>query len=237
MKVILKQDVLNLGEEGDICEVARGYARNYLVPQGYAMLYNRSNMMRIEARRAAIEQRKEEKRKAALEISERLGEEELVFMMNAGDNGKLFGAVTAQMIVEELAKRDVVVERKKVDVPEGTIKVVGTYKVGVKLYGDKDAEVTVRVVAANASQASTGESASEAPSDTAAASEAPAADVASDQAPAADAPAAEPSASSQDEAQTSEPEEAQSAEQAGDTELTDDVAHGGGEEDEEKGFS
>lgn len=152
MKVILKQDVLNLGEEGDICDVARGYARNYLVPQGYAMLYNRSNIMRIEARRAAIEQRKEEKRKAALEISERLGEEELVFTMNAGDNGKLFGAVTAQMIVEELAKRDVVVERRKVDVPEGTIKSVGTYKVGVKLYGDKDAEVVVRVSAANAPQ-------------------------------------------------------------------------------------
>ncbi len=150
MKVILKQDVVNLGEEGDVCEVARGYARNYLVPQGYAMLYNRANMTLIEARRKAIEQRKEEKRKAALEISERLAEEELQFSMNAGENGKLFGAVTSAMIAEELAKKDIIVERKKVDVPDGTIKAVGKYKVGLKLYGDKEAEITVNVVAANA---------------------------------------------------------------------------------------
>ncbi len=162
MKVILKQDVLNLGEEGDVCEVARGYARNYLVPQGFAMLYNRANVAQIEARRAAIEQRKGEKRKAAQEISERLTEQELVFNMNAGESGKLFGAVTSAMIVEELGKQDVVVERKNVDIPEGTIKSVGTHKVGVKLYGDKETEITVRVSAANAPQGESGASASEA---------------------------------------------------------------------------
>ncbi len=158
MKVILKQDVVNLGEEGDVCEVARGYARNYLVPQGYAMLYNRANMTLIEGRRNAIEQRKEDKRKAALEISERLAEEELLFSMNAGENGKLFGAVTSAMIAEELAKKGIVVERKKVDVPDGTIKAVGKYKVGLKLYGDKEAEIKVNVVAANAPQRSTASS-------------------------------------------------------------------------------
>jgi len=84
MKVILNHDVAGLGEEGDIRDVTNGYARNYLIPKKFALAYTKHNLTQIESRRAAIEQRKEEKRKEAMGIKERLESEELTFTMPAG---------------------------------------------------------------------------------------------------------------------------------------------------------
>src|SRR6056297_2295947 len=98
MKIILNEDVYNLGEEGDVCDVARGYARNYLIPKNLAVPSTRENIAIFESRRSAIESRKEEKRKAAQSAKERLEGMELVLPMNAGESGKLFGSVTAGMI-------------------------------------------------------------------------------------------------------------------------------------------
>ncbi|TVR01997.1 MAG: 50S ribosomal protein L9 [Spirochaetaceae bacterium] len=145
MKVILNCDVPNLGEEGDICEVARGYARNFLIPRNMVLMHNRQNSALIEGRRAAIEQRKVEKRKQASSMKEQIESEPLVFTMAAGDRGKLFGSVTTATIVDELDKRGISVERRKVDIPDGTIKSVGTHSVRVRLYGEEEAELTVRV--------------------------------------------------------------------------------------------
>lgn len=145
MKVILNRDVPNLGEEGDICEVARGYARNYLIPRNMVLMHNRQNVAAIEGRRSAIEQRKQEKRKEASSIKDRIETEELVIRMAAGERGKLFGSVTTANIVDELEKRGITVERRKVDIAEGTIKSTGTHSVRVRLYGDEEATLTVRV--------------------------------------------------------------------------------------------
>lgn len=145
MKVILNCDVPNLGEEGDICEVARGYARNFLIPRNMVLMHNRQNSALIEGRRAAIEQRKVEKRTQASSMKEQIEAEPLVFTMAAGDRGKLFGSVTTATIVDELDKRGISVERRKVDIPDGTIKSVGTHTVRVRLYGEEEAELTVRV--------------------------------------------------------------------------------------------
>lgn len=145
MKVILNRDVPNLGEEGDICEVARGYARNYLIPRNMVLMYNRQNIAAIESRRTAIEQRKADKRKEASSIKERIESEELVVRMAAGERGKLFGSVTTAAIVEELEKRGIQVERRRIDIPEGTIKSLGAHTVRVRLYGDEEASLTVRV--------------------------------------------------------------------------------------------
>ncbi len=145
MKVILNCDVPNLGEEGDICEVARGYARNFLIPRNMVLMHSRQNSALIESRRAAIEQRKVEKRKQASSMKEQIESEPLVFTMAAGDRGKLFGSVTTATIVDELDKRGISVERRKVDIPDGTIKSVGTHTVRVRLYGEEEAELTVRV--------------------------------------------------------------------------------------------
>ena len=83
-KVILNEDVYNLGEEGDVCEVAPGYARNYLVPRGLAVPYNRQNISRFEERRSSIEKRKEEKRDAAKTVKDRIESLEIVMETESG---------------------------------------------------------------------------------------------------------------------------------------------------------
>ncbi|MFP4300643.1 MAG: 50S ribosomal protein L9 [Spirochaetaceae bacterium] len=145
MKVILNQDIENLGEEGDICEVARGYARNYLIPRNMVLQYNDRNKAIIESRREAINARKEEKRKAAQSARERIESEELVLTMPAGRNKKLFGSVTAQTISSELEKWGIYVEKKRIEIPENTIKTIGNFKVGVKLYAEEEATLSVAV--------------------------------------------------------------------------------------------
>jgi large subunit ribosomal protein L9 len=148
MKVILNHDVAGLGEEGDIRDVTNGYARNYLIPKKFALAYTKHNLTQIESRRAAIEQRKEEKRKEAMGIKERLESEELAFTMPAGDSGKLFGSVNNAMVVQELENRGYTIEKKRVEVPEHNIRVVGNYTVRVKLYGNEEAQINVLVEAA-----------------------------------------------------------------------------------------
>ncbi|POQ98307.1 hypothetical protein AU468_13910 [Alkalispirochaeta sphaeroplastigenens] len=150
MKVILNSDVTNLGEEGDVCTVAPGYARNYLLPKGLVMEFNKQNLAKIEERRSEIEARREQKRKDAAGVKERLEAEPLVVSMTAGINGKLFGSVTNATIAEQLAAQGIEVERKRIDVPEHSLKAVGTYKVRVKLYADEEALLVVQVVASNA---------------------------------------------------------------------------------------
>ncbi len=93
MKVILNQDVVGLGEEGDIKEVASGYARNYLLPRKLAVLHSKENLANLERRRTAIETRKQEKRVEAQSLKERLEAEEVRIVAPAGENGKLFGSV------------------------------------------------------------------------------------------------------------------------------------------------
>jgi large subunit ribosomal protein L9 len=145
MKVILNQDVPGLGEEGDIREVASGYARNFLIPKKHALPYTKQNLTRLETRKAAIEQRKEDKRREAMSLKERLESEELVFSMPAGESGKLFGSVNNAVISQELEKRGYAIEKKRVEVPEHNLRMVGNYKVKVKLYGNEEALINVSV--------------------------------------------------------------------------------------------
>jgi len=149
VKVILSQDILNLGEEGDVREVASGYARNYLLPKKLAVAHSRRNLQMFESRRAHIENRKDAKRTEATGLAERLGGEELKFVMPAGDNGKLFGSVNAAMVGEELGKRGYDIERKRIEVPDNHIRQVGTYMVKIKLYGQQEAPVKVVVEGAS----------------------------------------------------------------------------------------
>jgi large subunit ribosomal protein L9 len=147
MKVILNKDLNPLGEEGDIKEVAKGYARNYLFPRGIAVPYTEKTVKLFEARREEIEARKSAKRQDASGLKERLEALELVLSMPAGANGKLYGAVTSQTMVEELARQGFPVERKKIELPGNTFKSVGKYKVTIKLYESASAEVNVTVEA------------------------------------------------------------------------------------------
>jgi large subunit ribosomal protein L9 len=145
MKVILNKDLAPLGEEGDVKEVAKGYARNFLFPQGIAMPYTDRTVAILESRREAIAERKEEKRKAALGIKEKLEELNLVILMPAGANGRLYGAVTGQTIADELTKQGFDIERKRIELPGNSFKSVGNYKVAVKLYESAAAELSITV--------------------------------------------------------------------------------------------
>lgn len=147
MKVILNKDVNPLGEEGDVKDVARGYARNYLFPRGFALPYNEKTAHIFEARREEIEARKALKRNDAAALKARLEETEITITVPAGANGKLYGAVSNQTIADELAKKDFQIERKRIEVPGNTIKSVGKFKVTVKLYEASLAELTVTVEA------------------------------------------------------------------------------------------
>jgi large subunit ribosomal protein L9 len=146
MKIILNKDVYNLGEEGDICDVADGYARNFLLPKKLAVRHTNENVAIFNSRSSAIEKRKAEKRAAALSQKEKLEGLHIVIKMSAGDSGKLFGAVNAQTIVEALAKEGIQIEKKKIDVPSNTIKMLGDYQVLVKLYEKESATIKVTVV-------------------------------------------------------------------------------------------
>ncbi len=145
MKVILNQDVKHLGEEGDVKVVANGYARNYLLPRELAVPYNEATVLMFEARKAEIEARKEQKRKDSASLKDKLQAEALTIVMPAGTNGKLYGAVTSQTVMELLQKQGYDIERKRIEIPGAAIKSTGKYNVTVRLYEANTAELTVVV--------------------------------------------------------------------------------------------
>jgi large subunit ribosomal protein L9 len=147
MKVILNKDLSTLGEEGDVKDVAKGYARNYLFPRGIAFPFTPKALKILEGRRTEIEARKEQKRQDSLSLKERLENLEICISMPAGANGRLYGAVTSQTISDELAKNGFQIERKRIEIAGSGFKSVGKYKAVIKLYESKSAEVGITVSA------------------------------------------------------------------------------------------
>ncbi|MGE4584067.1 MAG: 50S ribosomal protein L9 [Sphaerochaeta sp.] len=145
MKIILNQDVVNLGEEGDVVVVKDGYARNYLLPTKMAVMFNKSNQAMFASRAAAIEKRKVEKRSASASLKEKLDKVVLTLVVSAGESGKLFGSVTSSMVQDALSKQGIEIERKKIEVPTHAIKMVGNYSVRVRLYEDESADIKLVV--------------------------------------------------------------------------------------------
>jgi large subunit ribosomal protein L9 len=145
MKVILNQDVTGLGEEGDIKDVADGYARNFLLPKKLAVPHTKEFLVMLEHKRASIEKRKEAKRLEAAGLKERLEAEEIRFSVPAGENGKLFGSVNNVNVATELEKKGFAIEKKRIEIPDHAIRAVGTYKIRIRLY-DKEEAVMKLVV-------------------------------------------------------------------------------------------
>lgn len=148
MKVILNKDIVNVGEEGDVKEVAKGFAINYLIPQQLAVPYTRQNLNVLKSRQILLQKKKEEKRAAALSLKERLEAEELLFKMPAGENGKLFGSVSAALIADELVKKGFTIEKKRIEVPDNHIRSTGNYSIKIKIYEKEEAALKVKVEAA-----------------------------------------------------------------------------------------
>lgn len=147
MKVILNADVKHLGEEGDVKVVANGYYRNFLFPRNLAVPYNEATVAYFESRKAEIEAKKDAKRAASASLKEKLEATALEISVPAGTNGKLYGAVTSQTVMELLAKQGFEIERKKIEIPGLAIKSCGNYKVTIKLYEAQTAEVHLTVKA------------------------------------------------------------------------------------------
>ena len=147
MKIILYKDVSSLGEEGDVKVVADGYARNYLIPRGFAVRYSRATETELAQKQQAILRRKDEKVRAAAGDRSRIEGLTMNTSVAAGDSGRLFGSVTATAVVDYLRSEGVAVERKRVEMPEGGIKSVGNHSVKVKLYGGEEAMLSVAVAA------------------------------------------------------------------------------------------
>ena len=147
MKIILNVDVKHLGEEGDVKMVANGYARNFLFPRNLAVPYNEMTAALFESRKAEIEAKKEVKRLNARSIKDKLEGAAFEIVMPAGSNGKLYGAVSAQVVSDMLAKNGFEIERKRIEIPGLVIKSVGNYHATIKLYEAQTAAISITVKA------------------------------------------------------------------------------------------
>lgn len=150
MKIVLRDDVENLGRKGDVVEVADGYARNYLVPRGLAMKATKGVIAQAESMRRNRAARDTRDREAAQATAGALSGLRLEIPARAGEGGKLFGSVTATDVADALrAQTGVEIDRRKLSGLEEPVKEVGEVEVEVSLHPDVVATLTVVVVAAD----------------------------------------------------------------------------------------
>jgi len=145
VEVILQEDVHSLGKSGEIVKVSAGYARNYLIPRGLAMLATTRNVKVLEHQKRMVTQKIKKQEKKAQTTKETLEALSLTIRKKAGEQDKLFGAVTAMDIEEAIAKEGYAVDRRRIDLKE-PIKNLGVYVVPVKLHPEVIAQVKVWVV-------------------------------------------------------------------------------------------
>ena len=144
MKIILEQDVSNLGKKGDLKDVAPGYARNHLIPRGLAVEATPQRMKEWERNSEAREAQNRQQEELARQQAEKLGQHELVFKMPAGEGGRLFGSVTPADIAGKLVESGFEIDKKKVELSE-QIKSLGRFMADVRLYPGIKAEVPIVV--------------------------------------------------------------------------------------------
>ena len=146
MKLILKQDVQNLGALGEVVDVKPGYARNYLIPQGLAYTASAGNLRRLEEEQKANEERSKRDYLEARRRSSQLEGMVLTFQAKAGEEGKLFGSVTNADIADRANEQglDFEVDRRKIQLDE-PIKQLGAFPVSIKLHADVSIDIEVRV--------------------------------------------------------------------------------------------
>ncbi len=146
MKVILTQELRGRGIEGDVVDVARGFAVNYLFPRKMAIEATRGNLKQLEDRRHNIEKREMARRTDAESIAARLEGDFVVVSAKVGETGRLYGSITAQMIEDAiLSQLEVDIDRRKLNV-HGHIKTLGEHVVTAQLHKDVSVEITVNVV-------------------------------------------------------------------------------------------
>lgn len=144
MEIILMQDFESLGLEGDIIDVAKGYARNYLIPKSFAIEANDANMKALEMRKRKIMAKRGKDKEAAEKVREKISQITVTVRRKAGEGGKLYGSVTSRDIVQGLEKEGVIVDRKKIIIDEA-IRSLGESEIAIKLYPEVIATTKVVV--------------------------------------------------------------------------------------------
>ena len=146
MQIILLEKISNLGQLGDIVNVKKGYARNYLIPQGKAKWATENAIAEFNAKRAELEKKQAEKLGSAQALAAKLNGLLLQVTQKSGVDGKLFGSVTSSNILESLKTQGFSVEKSMIRMPEGQIKQIGDYPITIAIHHDVLAQITVSVL-------------------------------------------------------------------------------------------
>lgn len=147
MKVILKADIKGVGKKDEIINASDGYARNFLLPKNLAVEANEENMSKLKAKNESKAFQKGQEKEAAQKVAEKLSKIMLKMKVKAGENGKIFGGVSAKEIAENLEKQyQIKVDKKKIDLDE-TIKTLGVRTIEIKLFEGVIGKVKVDVIA------------------------------------------------------------------------------------------
>lgn len=145
MEVILKKDFITLGYEGDICKVKDGYARNYLIPRNIAVIKNAGNLKTLAQMQKSLE-KKRAKRKIEAEILKgKIVDISVMIPVKVAENGKLYGSVSPQNIVDALKEKEIDINKKDVHMDKH-IKELGEYEIEIKLYHSVNANIKINVV-------------------------------------------------------------------------------------------
>ena len=148
-EVLRIKPVDGLGAEGDKVRVRAGYARNFLLPQGVALPVNRANSKHIEALKKAREAREARDLEAANATAAKLGALRLTFAVKTGEGGKMFGAISTAELSAKLAEHGVEIERKRIHLGQGPVKLLGKHTTNIRLHGAVMVELEFEVVSEN----------------------------------------------------------------------------------------
>ncbi len=146
MKLILREDVDNLGKGGELVEVKPGYGRNYLLPRGLAVTANPKNVRELDHQRKSAEAKAAKLKASAEAVAKRLADTPVTLKRKVGEQDKLYGSVTALDIVEALGARGLQLDRRSIDLAE-PLKSIGTHEVPVRLHREVVGKVKVKIEA------------------------------------------------------------------------------------------
>ena len=145
MKVILKEDVEKLGEQGEIVDVADGYGRNYLIPNRKAVMATDGNVKQLKEERRQQRLKIQKRLEDAEELADRLSELDVEMPMTVGEENRIFGTVTTRQLAETLEDHGIDVDRRDITI-HGDVRVLGTYTATIDVHPDVDAKLTFDVV-------------------------------------------------------------------------------------------
>ena len=145
MEVILKKDFITLSYEGDICKVKDGYARNYLIPRNIAVIKNAGNVKTLAQMQKSLEKKRAKRKMEAEILKGKIVDISVMIPVKVAENGKLYGSVSPQNIVDALKEKEIDINKKDVHMDKH-IKELGEYEIEIKLYHSVNANIKINVV-------------------------------------------------------------------------------------------